>query len=66
MPMTIIEHNMEGYRIRIEKLDSSRNVVVQAQVEIPQEAIEVVNLSEEDILKIYFQHLYIRLKEQGE
>ena len=55
---------MEGYRIRIEKLDKNRNVVVQSQVEIPQEAIEVVNLSEEEVLKIYFQHLYIRLKEQ--
>lgn len=55
---------MEGYRIRIEKLDNNRNVTVQAQVEIPQEAIKVINLSEEEILKIYFQHLYIRLKEQ--
>lgn len=55
---------MEGYRIRIEKLDNNRNVTVQAQVEIPQEATKVINLSEEEILKIYFQHLYIRLKEQ--
>lgn len=55
---------MEGYRIRIEKLDSNRNVVVQAQVEIPEETIKSVNLPEEKVLKIHFQHLYIRLKKQ--
>lgn len=55
---------MAIYRIRIEKLDGNRDVLVQAQAEITEEAIEDTRLSEEEILKKYFEHLYIRLKQE--
>ena len=55
---------MAVYRIRIEKLDYDRNIVVQSQAEVTEEAIKDIGLSEEEILKIYFEHIYIRLKQE--
>lgn len=55
---------MAIYRIRIEKLDDNRDVLVQAQAELIEEDIQHMGLSEEEILKKYFEHLYIRLKQE--
>jgi predicted small metal-binding protein len=55
---------MAIYRIRIEKLDDNRDVLVQSQAELIEEDIQHMRLSEEEILKRYFEHMYKRFKQQ--
>lgn len=55
---------MAIYRIRIEKLDDNRSPIVQTQVEINEDNIKDLKLTKEEVLKRYFEHLYIRLKQQ--